>query len=108
MPELDRIRLRLCRELTDAFGERWLPAPNGNGDAPGKERSLEPLDQEFRAINRALFEVHELKRFRQLTAAVENLRWTRNQLAHYQPVTLSHYRQLHDRVEKGWAELRRG
>ncbi|MCZ7652545.1 MAG: hypothetical protein M5U13_15790 [Thermoanaerobaculia bacterium] len=107
LPQLNRARLRLCRELTDGLGESWVRV-GGTGDASGKEALREPLDQEFGEILVALCQVPALKRFRQLRLAVENVRWTRNELAHYRPVSFPHYRQLQDQIEKGWAELRRG
>lgn len=108
LPQLNRVRLRLCRELTDALGELWIPAANGKGDNSRQEAAREPLDQEFGEILLALSQVPELRGFRQLRSAVESARWTRNELAHYRPVSFSHYRQLQEQIERGWAELRRG
>ncbi len=95
LPYLDHLRISVCRELTSTRGQDW-PLRLGGRLFAGDERTrveLDPLATEFGPLEIILKESHHTatKRFHPL---IKRARLMRNALAHYQPVSLSDYREL--------------
>lgn len=95
LPHLDHLRISVCRELISARGRDW-PIRLGGRLFAGEERTrveADPLATEFGPLEIILRESRHSadRRFHPL---VKRARQMRNALAHYQPVSLSDYREL--------------
>ncbi|MBZ0114624.1 MAG: hypothetical protein K8J08_19335 [Thermoanaerobaculia bacterium] len=98
LPFLDRFRLRLCRELTDALGADWVTLVPPLLEEEHRERLSDPLATEFGHIEEAISGALELRRFQHLLPLLRDVRWTRNEIAHYRPISYGFYRELSGRV----------
>lgn len=99
LPAVDRLRRRICQELTDRHGHdwptRWFP-PEDERDAAAVR--ADPIACELGHLAALLRECAELRVPASWGPVAMHLKWLRNELAHYRPIgyfdAVSLWRQL--------------
>jgi hypothetical protein len=98
LPELDSFRLKINRVLTELFGRKLLDYVPLDKEDPGAKSLSEPMDCEFTHLLSAIKNSPELARYGWVKGVIEEVRWARNELAHYRPITLEYFRYLCQRT----------
>ena len=100
-PLIDNVRLTLCRHLSQQYGQDW-PLRWHLPDSEEEIRAVQdsPLACQWGHLAWLLNNCGYLRRERRLRDVVQSARWMRNELAHYRPITLSHFEGL-------WRETQR-
>ena len=101
LPFVNRIRLRVCQDLTKTYGEdwpeRWITPKYYEEDT---EDSHSPLGTELSHLTQVLglgkhIPGHELSQKRSLADLAQRANALRNKIAHYHPVSCEEYVDLH-------------
>jgi hypothetical protein len=102
LPLIDSFRLRLCDYLTEKFGKSWPT----NWIAPNDEElsavKTNPRACQWGHISAIFGASEKLKRMDRLHDAVKHLRYVRNELAHFRPITEGEYTRLRTLMEKAF------
>lgn len=94
LPELDSFRLRINWVLSELFGRRMLDFVPLDDEGGGAKPPADSMDCEFTHLLGALRTAPELQGYLWLKFVIEEVRWARNELAHYRPITLEYFRHL--------------
>ena len=101
LPFVNRIRLRVCQDLTKTYGEdwpeRWITPKYYEEDT---EDSHSPLGTELSHLTQVLglgkhIPGHELSQKRSLADLAQRANGLRNKIAHYHPISCEEYVDLH-------------
>lgn len=95
LPLIDNVRLTLCRHLSRQYGHDW-PVRWYQPDVAEEAAAVRdnPFACQWGHLAWLLKNCDFLREERGLRSVVDLTRWTRNQLAHYRPVTLSDFDRL--------------
>lgn len=102
LPVVDRFRLRLCGELTGALGTDWVKLVPPTIENEGRDSLTDPFAAELGQIEEAVGSAPELRCFRHVLPLIRDVRWTRNEIAHYRPISCRFFRELAERVGTIW------
>lgn len=95
LPLIDKVRLTICRHLSQRYGENW-PVRWRQPDVAEEAAAVRdnPFACQWGHLSQLLKNCGSLRQERHLLPVVDLTRWVRNQLAHYRPIKLRDFEGL--------------
>jgi hypothetical protein len=93
LPLIDRVRLRLCGELTARFGDRWVLWRAPANDDERARVARDPSGAQLRHLEMTLL-CPDASGFLDWLAIIREARYVRNELAHHRPILYADFERL--------------
>ncbi len=91
LPMLDDLRLQICADLTRRYDRDWPLMWYRTGAAEEAELTADPFACEWRWLERALSYCPDRQTKGRWLEAARQARLLRNELAHYRPISFTHF-----------------